>query len=177
MGRLRTGGSGIRWDAVFRAAAEPALPLRATFYGACDSGGMTVTGKSPGYGQAPFADVAAGEYAGDAPGDLPWIAGGEAELKLLSWEIQRHLSHLYFNRLFATSAFRAVVHAGSSGQGPLQNHQTLLFRAGAVISAIPVAPAPLRFSPHLWFALKLSDLYADRGGAPYQAGVALSLEW
>lgn len=185
MGRLRTDGQGPRWDAVFRAGAEPALPLRATLYGAHDGDGMSVTGKSIGYGLAPFADVASGEYDRDAPSDLSWIAGGEAELKLLSWELQRNLSHLYFNRIFATSAFRAVLHertgeaakAGIPSPGGLRNHQTLILRAGAVISAIPLASAPLRFSPHLWFALKLSDLYEDRGGAPYQAGVALRLEW
>jgi len=36
---------------------------------------------------------------------------------------------------------------------------------------------PVRFSPHLWGSLKLSDLYDGDRRNDYQWGIAFSLEW
>jgi hypothetical protein len=180
-------GFAPRIDGVVRFAFESELPIRGTLYAAYDAQGMSLTGESSRYGPAPFADVAAHEYAGQSLRNTPWLVGGEAEIKLFSVESQTNLSHLYFNRLFGTLAYRgaifetpvkAVPSAPTQAlYGNASLVQSVLVRAGAVVSGTPLTMVPLRFTPHVWGAWKLSNLGDGDPANNFQVGIAFSLEW
>ncbi len=165
-----------RVDVVFRSAFQPRAPLRFSAYAAADATGMALDGSADRYGPAAFADVAAAEYLAETSADLPWVAGGELELQLFSLEIQSNLSHLYFNRLFGTLAYRGVVYEDDLKE-EFRSLQALQARAGFVVSALPAAMVPVRFSPYVWGSLKLSDLDDGDRANDYQWGIAFSLEW
>ncbi|WP_304223678.1 hypothetical protein [Gracilinema caldarium] len=183
-------GNSNRLDATLKASKEPLsswFALRGTIYGAWDERGMSLDGKSVSYGNAPFADVAASEYASQAPANLPWLAGGEAELKLFAIETQSNISHLYVNRLFGTLAYRGVIYeateksnledAGEALANRLYGYHSIIVKLGTVVSATPITLAPLRYSPFFWAAIKLSNLKDQDASNDFQLGFALSFEW
>ncbi|MDR2537028.1 MAG: hypothetical protein LBC46_01865 [Treponema sp.] len=123
-----------------------------------------------------FSDVASLEYSTEYIRWLSWLAGGEAELKLFSLDIQKNLGHLYYNRLYSTLAYRSVfynadetafpdseVPPGISLTPPLlpaagyRLAQSLVLRLGMTISSVIITATPLRFTPYLWGAWKISD--------------------
>jgi hypothetical protein len=174
-----------RYEGVFRAAAEPALPFRTTLYGAWDEGGQDLDGDTARYGAASFADAAATEYVNDVEGGLRWVAGGELEFRLFSVELQRYVSYLYFNRLFGVIAWRGAAYdAGWGSDQPgtdLGNEsklvQSIVVKTGTVVSILPAAMVPLRYSPFLWVALKLSNLYDGDALNDFAFGFTLAVEW
>ncbi|AEJ18392.1 hypothetical protein Spica_0224 [Gracilinema caldarium DSM 7334] len=161
--------------------------LRGSLYAAWDKQGLSLDGKNPSFENIPFADVAATEYASQAPGNLPWVTGGELEVKLFSFETQSNISHLYLNRLFATAAYRWVLYetvaesnlqtAGYELSNNIYGHHSMLLKIGTVVSATPITMAPLRYSPYFWAAVKLSNLQDQEPNNDFQLGFALSLEW
>ena len=182
-------GSG-RLDATLRTSREPVASwfgLRGTLYAAWDGRGMSLDGKNPSLGNPPFADVAASEYASQAPAALPWITGGEAEIKLFAFETQSNISHLYVNRFFGTLAYRGVIYetvdesnpltAGQALGNTLFAYHSLLVKVGSVVSAIPITLMPLRYSPFFWAVLRLSNLGDQDPNNDFQLGFSLSLEW
>lgn len=175
----------VRADAVFRAAFEPAVPLRVTAYGVWDQDGMAVDGSSRTYGAPSFSGVT--EYAKLAPDDLTLLAGAEAEWRLFSVEAQTNLSHLYFNRLFGLLSVRGAAF-GSGDQTseaaagwPIGADgrfvSSVVVSTGAVVSAMPAAALPLRYAPFVWAALRLNLLDDDDPANDYAFGAALSIEW
>lgn len=187
--RAGTSDSG-RLDATLRGSREVGsnwFSMRGTLYAAWDVQGLTLDGKNASFGNAPFADVAASEYAAQAPGNLPWVAGGEFEVKLFSFESQSNISHLYLNRFFGTLGYRWVVYetvtesnlqtAGEALAKKLYGYRSFLIKMGTVISATPITMAPLRYSPFFWGAVKLSNLGDQDPNNDFQLGFALSLEW
>jgi hypothetical protein len=176
-----------RYDGIIRAAAEPTLPIRVTLYGAWDEGGQDVDGHTSRYGDAPFFYAAAKEYVNDTEGGHRWVAGGEFEFRFFSAEIQRNFSHLYFNRLFGILAWRGAAFETESASGSdligtaLGDDallvQSMVFKTGAVLSAIPAAMVPIRLSPYFWAAWKLSSMNDGDAGNDFAFGVSLSVEW
>lgn len=176
-----------RYDGVIRVAAEPILPVRLTLYGAWDEGGQDLDGHTVHYGDAPFFYAAAKEYVNDTEGGHRWVAGGEVEFRVFSTEIQQNFSHLYFNRLFGILAWRGAAYEAESDAGPELPGtaigdeallvQSMVFKTGAVLSAIPAAMVPLRLSPYFWAAWKLSSIDDGDAGNNFAFGVALSVEW
>lgn len=162
----------FRAEGVFRAAAEPALPVRLSVYGAFDEAGMSADGSSLSFGAASFGGME--EYASSFPGDLRWIAGAEAEFKLFSLETQGSFSHLYFNRFFGVLSWRGAVLPDAAGSRFIQS---AALKAGAVVSLLPLAAIPLRFSPHLLAVWKLSELGDADKGNDWYAGFAMTIEW
>ncbi len=168
----RLSSASFRAETVLRAAFEPALPLRLTAYGVWDEGGTAVDGTSLVFGSASFDGMV--EYASFLPDDLRLVAGGEAELKLFTLETQGSFSHLYFNRFFGVLSWRGAGY----GDGPeLSFVQSAALKFGAVVSALPLADAPVRFSPYVLGVWKLSSL--DDGDAlnDYYLGFLMSIEW
>lgn len=172
IGRVSLPAGEYRLDAVFRAAFEPALPLRVGAYAAYDRVGTAVDGDSLEFGDAPFEGMA--EYASEAPADLPWLIGGNAELRVFTLEAQRNFSHLYFNRLFGTVAWRGAAYPD---EGRRSFVQSAVAKAGAVMTALPLAAVPLRFSPYLWAAWKISNCDDGNGDNDYTLGFTFSVEW
>ncbi|MDR0377514.1 MAG: hypothetical protein LBH70_06950 [Spirochaetaceae bacterium] len=156
-----------RAEGVFQAAFEPYLPLRFRLYGVWDERGMNLAGQSTPFSSTPFSAFASAEYVNTGSlrmTDIPWIAGGEAEVKLFKVEIQRHLSHLYMNRLFGTLAYRGAVyddqrHPAAEGTvltGPYRLAQSLVLRLGSAVSFAVLPYIPFRLSASVVGVWKMS---------------------
>jgi hypothetical protein len=157
-----------RLEGVFQAAFEPYLPLRFRLYGAWDERGMNLAGQSASFSIAAFSGFASKEYVNTGRlrmTHLTWLAGGEAEAKLFKVEIQRDLSHLYFNRLFGTLAYRGAVyddqgHPAAEGTvlaGSYRLAQSLVLRLGTEVSFAILPYIPFRLSAAFVGIVKLSD--------------------
>jgi hypothetical protein len=180
----RLGGPRIypRVDTLFRAAFEPTLPLRLSLYGAWDSypEGMDLQGESSQHPSPVFQKVAAVEYQNNDVTGLNWIAGGEAEFRLFSLNIQRSFSHIYFNRFLGTLAYRAALYdaagffapEGNRLWGDLRLTQSLVLRLGAGVSSAVLTSAPFKVTAYLQAALKISTF--GRGNPGFTDLVALS---
>jgi hypothetical protein len=131
-------------------------------------------------------------YAGSAVGDLTpveyntiayslkWLAGGEAELKLFSLEIQRNISHIYFNRIFSTLAYRGGFYdyAGrenaAAGELLWDNYrltQSLILRLGLTFSTAIVPVIPAKFTFYTAGMLKISNMFDNDPVNDYAIGI------
>jgi hypothetical protein len=165
---IRSGKSTVypRIDTLFQAAFEPVLPLRLSLYGAWDSHteGMNLQGQSSQHPSPIFQQVSAIEYQDNDVHGLTWLAGGELEFRFFSLNIQKSLSHIYFNRLLGTLAYRTALYnaagfsapEGNSLAGDLTLTHSLVFRLGAGIGSAILSAAPFRITASLQAALKLS---------------------
>jgi hypothetical protein len=163
--RFIISGEQFRYEAVFRTALEPYLPFQLTLYGIRDENGMNLHGTSGNFVSTSFSSVTAQEYPVGDITRLTWLGGGEAELKLFSLNIQDNVSHIYFNRLFSTLAYRGAFYDGRDLRFPQGDSvgdkyrltQSLVLRFGGVISTIAVTAQPVRISPYIWGAWKISS--------------------
>ncbi|MDR1972529.1 MAG: hypothetical protein LBQ46_11485 [Treponema sp.] len=163
-----------RIDGYVQAAFEPFLPLRFSLYGAWDAyrEGMNLQGASSQHVGPVFQAVSLGEYQDGTVNGLEWIAGGEAEVKLFSLNVQKGISHLYINRFFGTLAYRAALYNGRGFPSPQGNAlgrdlrlpQSLVFRLGAGLSSAILTSSPLRVTAYLQTAVKLSNFGRDSAG-------------
>jgi hypothetical protein len=165
----------LRYEGLARLGAAGPLPARFTVYAVKDESGIGVDGRSKAYGAAVFAGQALSEYAAEISGAMPWLAGGEAEFRIFAVEVQANLSHLYVNRLFGSVGYRAALLPLADGGAGLVH--SLFARAGATVSAIPVAIQPFRYSPFVAGYLKLSDLKDTDPGNDFGIGFGLNFEW
>jgi hypothetical protein len=156
--------SETRLDARFTFAMEKVFPLRLQLYGAYDTSGMNMSGVGRYYGSY-FADLASVEYSSPSGLNAEWISGGEIEMKLFGFEIQGNLSHLYFNRMYSTLAYRGVVYDSqdfAKAEGNTLN-QDLLLAQSLILRlemdcTLPIGMAVLPFSPSVWGAWKISNM-------------------
>ncbi len=154
-----------RADATAGIALEKIFPLRFQFYGAWDESGMDLQGNSRYYNSY-FQNLASIEYPSPDGLETEWIAGAEAEVKLFAFELQRNLSHIYFNRIFGTLAYRGVMYDGqgipdAEGTPVYQDlllAQSLILRLGFEFSMVPIKAAPLKLTPNIWGAWKISNM-------------------
>ncbi|MDR3146725.1 MAG: hypothetical protein LBU21_10640, partial [Treponema sp.] len=191
---LRQGFRVPRVEGVFNAAFEPLLPLRLRLYGAWDRDGMDLRGQSRYFLSTSFDSFASTEYPRQETILLEWIAGGEAELKLFSLDIQKNLSHLYYNRFYGTLAYRGAVYddqgyrdtAGRAAQGtPLGGSpddtyrlaQSLVLRLGLVISTIILPGIPLSITPSFWGAWKFPNMNDGNGNNDFSLGMGVSVSY
>jgi hypothetical protein len=158
-----------RAEGTFQAAFEPYLPLRFRLYGVWDEWGMNLAGQSTPFSSTSFSTFASTEYVNTGRlqmTDIQWLAGGEAEVRLFKVEIQRHLSHLYFNRLFGTLAYRGTVyddggHPAAEGTvltGSYRLAQSLVLRLGGIVSFAVVPYFPFRMSASFAGIWKMSNV-------------------
>jgi hypothetical protein len=158
-----------RVEGVLQAAFEPYLPLRFRLYGVWDERGMNLAGQSSPFSSTPFSTFASAEYVNTGSlrmTGIQWLAGGEAEVKLFKFEIQRHVSHLYVNRFFGTLAYRGAVyddggHPAAEGTvltGPYRLAQSLALRLGGAASFAIVPYVPFRLSASLVGLWKISNV-------------------
>jgi hypothetical protein len=187
-GRFPFVNTPFRYEAVFQGAFEPYFPLQLTLYGIFDKNGMNLQGISSKFKNASIAGIAATEYPPGELARLTWLSGGEAELKLFSINLQDNFSHIYFNRLFGTLAYRGAFYDGRDiqepgmdvlgnviGNTPYRLTQSLVFRFGGVLSTVIVTALPIRISPYLWGAWKISSLRDDRAGNDFMFGFNVSV--
>jgi hypothetical protein len=164
--RSTTPGVYPRVDALFEAAFEPVLPLHISLYGAWDSHteGMNLWGQSSQHPSPVFQQVAAAEYQNNNINGLTWLAGGELEFRLFSLNIQKSLSHIYFNRLLGTAAYRTALYDAAGFSAPEGNRlwgdftltQSLILRLGTRVSSAIITAAPFKITASVQAALKLS---------------------
>jgi len=170
-----------RFEGLFWTAVEARFPLALALYGAYDQQGMNLHGASQTYGGSLFAGAASIEYNHPRNLNLTWIGGAELSLGLFSFEIQRNLSHLYFNRIFCTLSLRNVLydsqgHPGAEGTaiGDLHLAQSLVLRLRLVSSVIPIKMVPLFIEPNIWGAWKFSNTITGQGD-PWNFGIGINL--
>jgi hypothetical protein len=148
---------------MFRTAFEPLFPARLGFYGAWDKFGINLKGQSSA--TLIFADLAPSEYHSSYFNRVDWLAGMEAEALLFSFNIQRHLSHVYFNRIFGTIAYRAALYDDSAVYYPRGNAlgenfrltQSLILRLNLDTANAFVTSIPIRFTPVFLTGIRLTN--------------------
>ncbi|MDR2245559.1 MAG: hypothetical protein LBE17_02610 [Treponema sp.] len=177
-----------RAEGVFQAAFMPYLPLRFRLYGVWDERGMNLAGQSTPFSSASFDAIASREYVNTGRllmTDLQWLAGGEAEVKLFKVEVQRHLSHLYINRLFGTLAYRGAVYddrghpaaEGTALTGPYRLAQSLVLRLGGLSSFAIVPYIPFRVSASFVGVWKMSNVNDGSHRNDFWFGPELTLSY
>jgi len=164
-----------RAEAVFRANAEIRFPLNLTLYGAYDETGMNIHGVSNIYGQPLFANNSSREYPLPSGLSSSWLAGAEAVMGIFSFEIQRNLSHIYFNRFLGILSFRNVVYdsqGNAAAEGfiisDIRLAQSLILNLKLVTTFIPLKAVPVFFEPSIWGAWKISSTFT---------GIGFNLSW
>jgi hypothetical protein len=159
-----------------------------------DLWGRTINHENNYIGGTLFSDIASTEYPTKYITRLSWLAGGEAELKLFALDIQKSLGHLYYNRVFTTLAYRGVFYnaaentfqRGVAPQGtaltplllPAADYylaQSLVLRLGLTVSSVIKTDLPLRFTPSLWGAWKLSNLPYNELTDDFTLGLGFSM--
>jgi hypothetical protein len=155
---------------MLQASMETRFPLSLALYGAYDSRGMDLHGVSRTYGEPAAAEIASEEYYHPAGLNLNWLSGGEASVGLFSLEIQKNLSHAYFNRFFGTLSLRSVLydsegHPDAEGVAinDMRLAQSLVLKLGLVMSFIPIKNIPIFIEPNIWAAWKFSNTITEKG--------------
>jgi hypothetical protein len=182
-GRYAIGSGPPRFEGLLRTAYEPFLPVRLSFFGAWDQNGMALNGVSARFSTTSFSSIAASEYTDTKVTGLKWLGGGEAEVKLFSREIQRGLSHLYFNRVFGSLGYRGTVYEyGGTGLaegnmlgGSYRLAQSLVLRTGLTVSSAIVPALPFSLSFNLLGYWKISNLN-DGKNNDFWYGFTMGLE-
>ena len=170
-----------RAEMMFRASAETRFPLNLTLYGVYDETGMNLQGVSRSYGDPLFIKAAPEEYPHPAGLSLTWLSGGEVSIGLFSLEIQKNLSHAYFNRFFGTLTLRNVLYDGKGhpeAEGIAINDmrlaQSLILKLSLVSSFIPLKMSPFFIEPNIWGAWKFSDTITGEG-RPWSFGIGFNI--
>ena len=152
-----------RVEGLFQANSEKRLPLSLVLYGAIDKSGMNIQGASNSYGETLYNSYSSQEYFKGPK--LEWIAGAEAGIGVFSLEIQRNLSHVYYNRLRGRLSVRNVLYdsqGDSKAEGISINQninlaQSLVLKIGLVTSMVPLKMSPFFIEPYIWAAWKFSN--------------------
>jgi len=159
-----------RGEAMFQANFETRFPVRVALYGAYDKIGMNINGVSRSYGQPLFANFASKEYVPSGNFYINWIAGGEISVGIFSFEIQKNISHLYFNRIFCTLSVRNMLYDSNNHQSAegvaidnLRLAQSLVLNFKLVSSIIPIKSVPFFLEPQIWGAWKFSNTITKEG--------------
>lgn len=165
---------------------EPLIPAWLRLYAAWDQRGMYLSGNSRRFSGTIFSAIAPSEYSSVASFGPQWLFGGEAELRLFSADIQRNLSHFYFNRIFGTLAYRASLYQppgtvaeppGDPLPGGFRMTNTLITRLSLTVSSVYITLLPDSVTPNIYLAWKISNV----GNGPpafeddFAVGFALSL--
>jgi hypothetical protein len=161
-----------RAEGVFRASVETMFPMELTLFGGYDSIGMDLHGESRLYAGRPVAKDTLTEYPHPEDLDLSWLAGGTASLGLFSFEIQKHLSHLYFNRFFGILSVGNVLydskgHPDASGiaiYDDLRLIQSLRLKLAMKVSVLPFIKRPVSIEPYFLGSWKFSNTITRKEG-------------
>jgi hypothetical protein len=150
---------------VGRASVETLFPLRLTLFGVYDGMGMDLHGISRLYGGDQIEkNYALTEYPHPKGLKLDWLAGGEVSMGLFSLEIQKNISHLYFNRFFGTLSVRNVLYDSKGYENAegiaindLRLIQSLRLKLAMKLSFLPFIKTPVSVEPYIWGAWKFTN--------------------
>jgi len=159
-----------RLDMVFNASAKTRFPLSLTLFGAYDKSGMSMHGASNFFGTTVIDEFVLKEYSPPSGLELSWLGGAEIGVGLFSFEIQNHLSHLYFNRFSGSLLLRNQIY--DSGGHPdaegieinnLRLAQSLGLKLGMKISFFPIIKTPLSIEPYVLGTWNFSNAITGKG--------------
>jgi hypothetical protein len=163
-----------RLEMIFRASTETRFPLSLTLFGAYDKGGMNLHGVSRIFNTATLDELVLKEYENPADLELLWLAGGEIGIGLFSFEIQKNLSHVYYNKIFGTLSVRNQIY--DSGDFPdaegieinnLHLIQSLGLKIGIKISFFPIIKTPVSIEPFVFGAWNFTNAITGKGSLFY----------
>jgi len=170
-----------RFEGMFKVSKERRFPLGLTLYGAYDDQGMDIHGFSNTYSGPLFRRNASLEYKHPTGLNLTWLAGTELSLGVFSLEIQRNISHLYFNRFFGTLSVRNLLYDSqgfSEAEGIKAGHlhlaQSLVLKLGLIPSVLPLKISPIPFELNSWGAWKFSNTITGEG-SPFSLGFGFNI--
>jgi hypothetical protein len=156
-------------DMIFSASTKTRFPLSFTFFGAYDKGGMDLHGKSNTLGSSSIEEFAMEEYSHPSDLNLFWLGGANIAVGLFSFEIQKNLSHLYFNRISGSLSVRNQIYdAGGNPDAPgieankFHLVQSLRLKLVMKTSVLPVVKYPLSIEPYFLGAWKFSDFITGK---------------
>jgi len=159
-----------RLDMIFSASAKTRFPLSFTLFGAYDKSGMDLHGTSSIFGATIIDEFTLKEYPNFPDLELFWLGGGEIAVGLFSFEIQKNLSHLYFNKFFGVLSVRNQIYdAGGHPDAEgieinnLRLAQSLGLKIGMKISFFPIIKTPISIEPFVFGAWKFSNLITGKG--------------
>jgi hypothetical protein len=156
------------------------------FYGAYDKNGIiNHYGHSSYYSSSLFEPVSAYEYnTALYRNTYSWIIGGEFDFSPVSVEIQKNFSHLYFNRVYASTGYRWAylnpkdrLKPSSSDIESLPLLHSVIFRLSNVVSIVPLTVLPIKITVDLFGALKLSLLKNGFSSDDVYLGFGLSASY
>jgi len=159
-----------RLDMVFSASTKTRFPLSLTLFGAYDKNGMDLHGVSSIFGETIIDEFVLKEYPKHSGLELFWLGGGEIGVGLFSFEIQKNLSHLYYNRFFGSLSVRNQIY--DSGGHPdaegirinnLHLAQSLGLKIGIKISFFPLIKTPLSLEPFVLGTWNFSNAIRGKG--------------
>ncbi|MDR0324002.1 MAG: hypothetical protein LBI12_06125 [Treponema sp.] len=171
-----------RADGVFRINAETRFPVNFIFYGAYDERGMDLHGISNTYSSTLVTGFTMNEYSHPFGLNLAWLAGSEFAVGLFSFQIQRNLSHLYFNNVFGTLALRNQIYDSKGHQdaegyqiGDYRIIQSLMLKLGVKMSFFPLVKFPATIEPYVSGAWKFSNtITGEKSQLAFDWGLNLS---
>jgi len=172
-----------RLDMIFRASAKTRFPMSFALFGAYDKRGMDLHGISNTFGSTAVEGLALKEYSHPSGLDLFWLGGGEISVGLFSFDIQKNLSHLYFNKFFGALFVRNEIydsdgHPDAEGIEINNLHliQSLGLKIGMKISFFPFIKNPLSVEPYIFGAWKFSNTITENG-FPFFVNLGFSISY
>jgi hypothetical protein len=160
----RTDSFAPRVNAYARVNTDTRFPFTFSFFGAYDLGGMDIHGVSRNFGTMSTTDYALTEYSGPENFYIDWLAGGEITMGLFSFNIQKNISHTYFNRIFGFLSLRNQFYdsmGNKDAEGIAINDfrliQSLMLRLGFKFSFFPYVKQPFYLEPHVMGAWKFTN--------------------
>jgi len=173
-----------RIDGTLSISTDTRFPLYLSLFGAYDKQGMNLHGVSNTFGSMIVSQYALKEINHPKSINLFWLAGGEAGIGLFSFNIQRNLSHLYFNRIFSSLAVRNQLYdsknepdaEGYKLNDDLRLVQSLALKLGMKMSFFPLVKVPVSVEPYVLGAWKFSNMITGIGSLWYiDTGFKVSL--
>jgi len=170
-------------DMIFRANTKTRFPMSFTLFGAYDKKGMDLHGISDTFGSTPVGAYTLNEYPHPSGLNLFWLGGCDIAVGLFSFEIQKNLSHFYFNRFFGSISIKNQIYDGNGSPDAagieinnLRYVQSLGFKLGIKTSIFPVIKTPMSVEPFLYGAWKISDTINGKEFPLYvNAGINITL--
>jgi len=159
-----------RLDMIFRASAKTRFPLSLALFGAYDENGMDLHGVSNIFGETIIDEFVLKEYPTHSGLELSWLGGGEIGVGLFSFEMQKNLSHIYYNRFFSSLSLRNQIY--DSGGHPdaegikinnLHLAQSLGLKIGMKISFLPLKTSPFSLEPFVLGTWNFSNAITGKG--------------
>jgi len=159
-----------RLEMILSASTKTRFPLYLTLFGAYDKSGMNLHGVSRIFSTAIIDEFVLKEYENLDELELLWLAGGEIGIGIFSFEIQKNLSHFYFNKFFGTLSVRNQIY--NSGGLPdaegikinnLRLIQSLGLKISMKISFFPIIKTPVSIEPFVFGAWNFSNFITGKG--------------